>query len=45
MDNLERMVTIPRKLGMDQLQYNLVLGSQMTWETNVINASDGGRRK
>jgi hypothetical protein len=43
--NLKRMVTVPRKLNTDQLQYPLILESQMTQETNVINGSDGARRK
>jgi hypothetical protein len=45
MDNLKRIVTIPRKLNMDQLQYHLISDSQMTEETNVIQRSDGARRK
>jgi hypothetical protein len=36
MDNLKRMVTIPRKLNMDQFQYHLISDSQMTQETNLI---------
>jgi hypothetical protein len=33
------------ELNMDQLQYHLISDSQMTQETNVINGSDGARRK
>jgi hypothetical protein len=45
MGNLKRMVTMPRKLNTDQLQYHLISDSQMTQETNVIQRSDGARRK
>jgi len=41
---LKRMVTIPRKLNMDQLKFHLIseLGKKM--ERNGINKSDGGKR-
>jgi len=45
MSNLHRMVTIPRKLNMDQLQYHLISESQMTQETAVINSSDRAKWK
>jgi hypothetical protein len=45
MGNLQRMVTILRKFNMDQLQYHLISESQLTQETNVINRSDGAKKK
>jgi hypothetical protein len=43
--NLHGMVIIPRKLKMDQLQYHVICGSQMTQETTVINGSNGAKTK
>jgi len=45
MINKQRLVTIPRKLNVDQLQYRVTSESQMTQETTEINASDGAKRK
>jgi hypothetical protein len=39
--NLQRIVTIPRKLNMDQRQDHLTSESQMTQETIALNRSDG----
>jgi hypothetical protein len=44
MSNLQRMVTIPRKLNMVQLQHHLILESQLNKETNIISRSDGAKR-
>jgi hypothetical protein len=45
MDNVKIMVTIPRKINTDKLQYHLISDSQITQETNVTNGSDEARRK
>jgi hypothetical protein len=42
---LHRMVTIPRKLNMIQLQHHLISESQLNKETNIINGSDGAKTK
>jgi hypothetical protein len=45
MNNLQRVVTIPKKVNMEQPQYHLVSESHVKQETNVINGSDGAMRK
>jgi hypothetical protein len=45
MINVQRMVTLLRKLSMDQFQYHLISESQITQETVVINSPDGTKRK
>jgi hypothetical protein len=38
------MVTIPRKLNMDHLEFHLILESGKKMERNGINESDGTKR-
>jgi hypothetical protein len=40
-NNLQKMVTIPRTLNVDKLQYRFVSEPQMTQERTVINRSNG----
>jgi hypothetical protein len=43
--NLQRMITVPRKLNLDQLLHRLIPELQIAQETIVINRSDEAKRK
>jgi hypothetical protein len=45
MSELQRMVTVPRKLNMVLLQHHLISEPQLNKEAHVINGSDGAERK
>jgi hypothetical protein len=45
MSELQRMVTIPRKLNMVHLQHHLISEPQLNKEAHEINGSDGAERK
>jgi hypothetical protein len=45
MSELQRMVTITRKLNMVHLQHHLVSEPQLNKEANIINGFDGAKRK
>jgi hypothetical protein len=45
MRNLQIMVTLSRKINIDQLQQHLISESQITQETIVIIRSDEAKRK
>jgi hypothetical protein len=45
LSELQRIVTIPRKLNMVHLQRHLVSEPQLDKEANIINGSDGAKRK
>jgi hypothetical protein len=45
MSELQRKVTILRKLNMVHLQHHLVSEPQLNKEAHIINGSDGAERK
>jgi hypothetical protein len=45
MSELQRMVTIPRKLNMVHLQHHLVLKPQLNKGAHIINGCNGAKRK